>query len=495
MTFQPKSFKDNMSVKIATSTEFAPTKENVSLSPSIITGLVFGIDFFVLILCGVITFLYYPGWNIDRFPLYLTATVSNAVIIVIGFNFAGLYKIDSILYPSRQFTKLFFLSLLALLVLVNLGFALKISTSFSRVWVFCLFCSTLIFAYLSRLSTRKLLLHWVSEGRLIRNIAIVGAGEQGARLIDVIKKRQDSWVRIVGLFDDRSSRIPQQVSGHIISGDVNTLVATAQTQRIDDVLVALPWGAEKRVFSILGKLQVLPVDVRLSPDLVGLSFTNHEYSYYCGVPTLNVYDKPISDWDYVLKTIEDLVVSIAILIFISPLMLLIALLIKIDSPGPVLFRQKRYGFYNQLIEVYKFRTMYIDKQDNNASQLTKRNDPRVTKLGRFLRRTSLDELPQFFNVLKGDMSVVGPRPHATEAKAAGVLYQELINNYAIRHKVKPGITGWAQVSGWRGETDTEEKICKRVEHDIEYIDNWSILLDLKIILATVWVSLKGNNAY
>ena len=176
-------------------------------------------------------------------------------------------------------------------------------------------------------------------------------------------------------------------------------------------------------------------------------------------------------------------------------MAVIAVLIKLDSPGPVLFKQMRYGFNNKLIGVYKFRTMYADKSDQAAAKLTQRNDPRVTRVGAFLRRSSLDELPQLFNVLKGEMSVVGPRPHAVEAKAGGTLYEEVVDEYAVRHKVKPGITGWAQVNGWRGNTETEADLLGRVQHDLYYIDNWTILLDFIIILRTAWAVVKGENSY
>jgi exopolysaccharide biosynthesis polyprenyl glycosylphosphotransferase len=184
-----------------------------------------------------------------------------------------------------------------------------------------------------------------------------------------------------------------------------------------------------------------------------------------------------------------------ILTLISPLLLFIALLIRLDSPGPVLFRQKRYGLNNRLIEVLKFRTMYHEARDENAEQLTRRNDPRVTRVGAFLRRTSMDELPQFLNVLRGEMSIVGPRPHALAAKAGRLLYQDAVRYYDSRHRMKPGITGWAQVNGWRGETDTVEQIRKRVEHDLYYIENWSIRLDLKIIIRTVLGGFTGRHAY
>jgi exopolysaccharide biosynthesis polyprenyl glycosylphosphotransferase len=186
---------------------------------------------------------------------------------------------------------------------------------------------------------------------------------------------------------------------------------------------------------------------------------------------------------------------VLLLLFLAPLFLVVALAIKLDSPGPVFFRQKRYGFNNHLIGVYKFRSMRHDMRDEKAEKLVTKNDPRVTRLGAFLRKTSIDELPQLINVLLGEMSIVGPRPHALSAKAADRLYEEVVAEYAARHRVKPGITGWAQVMGWRGETDTIEKIQKRVEHDLYYIENWSLGFDLKILVLTVFALLKADNAY
>jgi exopolysaccharide biosynthesis polyprenyl glycosylphosphotransferase len=198
-----------------------------------------------------------------------------------------------------------------------------------------------------------------------------------------------------------------------------------------------------------------------------------------------VFDKPIQDWDVVLKWIFDRVVGTLALIALSPVLLATAIAVKLDSKGPVFFRQKRYGFNNELVEVFKFRSMYTDMGDATASKLVTKGDPRVTRVGRFIRKTSLDELPQLFNVVfKGNLSLVGPRPHAAHAKAADKLYDDVVDGYFARHKVKPGITGWAQINGWRGETDTPEKIQRRVEHDLYYIENWSILFDLYILAKT-----------
>jgi Undecaprenyl-phosphate glucose phosphotransferase len=257
----------------------------------------------------------------------------------------------------------------------------------------------------------------------------------------------------------------------------------------------LPLAADWRLARVVDKLRQLPIDVRLCPDQAGFRVRPHGVSQIDGMAMLNVLDRPLRDWHLVGKEIEDRVIAALALLVISPLLLLIALAIKLDSRGPVFFRQRRYGFNNQLIEIFKFRTMHHHARDPNAEQLTRRNDPRVTRVGAFLRRTSLDELPQFFNVLRGEMSVVGPRPHALAAKAGGLLYQDAVADYASRHRVKPGITGWAQVNGWRGETAQLEQIERRVQHDLYYIENWSILFDLRIILLTVIGGFTGRYAY
>jgi exopolysaccharide biosynthesis polyprenyl glycosylphosphotransferase len=210
---------------------------------------------------------------------------------------------------------------------------------------------------------------------------------------------------------------------------------------------------------------------------------------------LDVFDRPIADWDVVVKGVFDRVVGAVLLLMLSPVMLAVALAVKLTSPGPVFFRQKRHGFNNEVIEVYKFRSMYTDQCDHAANKIVTKGDPRVTPVGRFIRKSSLDELPQLINVVKGDLSLVGPRPHALQAKAANTLYDQVVDGYFARHKVKPGMTGWAQINGWRGETDTNEKIQRRVEHDLYYIENWSVFFDLQILAMTPLALFKTENAY
>jgi Undecaprenyl-phosphate glucose phosphotransferase len=304
-------------------------------------------------------------------------------------------------------------------------------------------------------------------------------------------------VRIVGLFDDRNDdRAPTTVAGRQKLGSVDDLVEFARRTRIDLVIFSLPISAEGRILQMLKKLWVLPVDIRLAAHSNTLRFRPRAYSYIGSVPVLDVYDKPITDWDVVTKMLFDRFIGSILLLLASPVMLLAAIAIKLDSRGPVFFKQKRYGFNNELIEVYKFRSMYVDKCDATASVLVSKGDARVTKVGAFLRRTSIDELPQLINVaVKGNLSLVGPRPHAVFAKAENRLYDEAVDGYFARHRVKPGITGWAQVSGWRGETDTHEKIQRRVEHDLYYIENWSVPFDLYILAKTPFAVFNARNAY
>ena len=219
------------------------------------------------------------------------------------------------------------------------------------------------------------------------------------------------------------------------------------------------------------------------------------YSYLGGVPLLDAFARPLSGWGGIVKEVFDRICAAILVVLLAPVFAAVAIMVRLDSPGPVLFRQPRYGFNNQMIEVLKFRSMYHGDTDRFAERLVTRNDARVTRVGRFIRRTSLDELPQLFNVLKGELSLVGPRPHALQARAADTLYEEVVEGYLARHRVKPGVTGWAQINGWRGETDTAQKVERRVEHDLYYIESWSLWLDIKILIRTPLALIVGDNAY
>ena len=349
----------------------------------------------------------------------------------------------------------------------------------------------------SRLLLGQRVRRWQRAGRIGEVAAVVGAGPVGQRLLRGLNASPNAGggPRIIGVYDDEARTLPRRCMGHAILGSVDDLVRDVRRYGIDTVIVALPLQAEHRLVDTLNRLTVVPVDVKLCPGEFGLRLGRVRASHLGDHTLLDVVERPLRDWQWIAKAIEDRVLGGPILLAIAPVMLAIALLIRLDSPGPVLFRQKRYGFNNELIEVLKFRTMYHELGDTRGEQLTRRDDPRITRVGAFLRRTSLDELPQFLNVVRGEMSIVGPRPHAVAAKAGPLLYQEAVKHYDARHRVKPGITGWAQVNGWRGETNTLEQIRKRVEHDLYYIDNWSLALDLRIIALTVLRGFSGRHVF
>ena len=333
-------------------------------------------------------------------------------------------------------------------------------------------------------------------GALVRRTVIVGGGRDAEDLIRELNADPENHLRILGVFDDRKGeRAAGDFGGVARLGTFEGLTDFCRQASVDLLIVTVPARAEERLMQILDKLFQLQVDVRISALNSKLRINSRAYSFIGRVPMLAAMDKPLGDWDHVLKNLEDRLIASFLLILASPIMAIVAIAIRLESDGPIFFRQKRYGFDNELIEVLKFRSMYVDVHDATASRLVTRDDPRVTRVGRLIRRASIDELPQLINVVQGQMSLVGPRPHATGARAERDLYENVVQGYFARHRMKPGVTGWAQINGWRGETDTHEKLVRRVEHDLYYIDHWSLLLDLYIIAATPVSLLSGKNAY
>src|SRR6185312_10896337 len=298
---------------------------------------------------------------------------------------------------------------------------------FSRVWAASWFSCGLVLLYIGRLVISSLVRHWTRQGRFVRRTIIVGGGDAGENLIHALESQRNSDLDIRGVFDDRGDeRSPSNVAGLPKLGTVDDLVEFARRTRIDLLLVSLPITAEERVLQMVRKLWVLPVDLRLAAHTSKLRFRPRAYSYIGNVPTLDVLDQPLRDWNFVAKWLFDHIVGGILLLCALPVLAICAIAIKLDSRGPVFFKQKRYGFNNELIEVYKLRSMYVDQADEKAVKLVTKDDPRVTRIGRFLRKTSLDELPQLINVaIKGNLSLVGPRPHALHAKAANQLYDEV----------------------------------------------------------------------
>src|SRR5581483_2061839 len=463
------------------------------MSPRVFAGLVRAGEFAVVSVLGYLIAHVYVA---DFFRQYAAALALAGLAAVAVFQGTGLYNTAAFSAAHRYLPRLLMGWTATVALLLASVFFLKIAPDFSRAWLALWYVSGAIALISYRAGVAALTRRGLAQGRLTRRAVVYGAGPACESLLAALDADPHSDIRVCGVFDDRGiDRTSRTVAGHPILGNLDALMAYCRRTPIDLLIVALPVSAETRVLQLIRKLWVLPVDIRLAAQASKLRFRPRAYSFAGAVPLIDLIDRPITDWDVVIKWLFDKTVAGLALLGLAPVMTLVALAIKLDSRGPVLFRQKRYGFNNELIEVFKFRSLLVEAADANAARLVTRSDPRVTRVGRFIRKTSLDELPQLFNVIRGELSLVGPRPHALQAKAANRLYHDVVDGYFARHKVKPGITGWAQINGWRGETDTPEKIQKRVEHDLYYIDNWSVLLDVYILLKTPFALIGGENAY
>ena len=473
--------------------EQRPARPAPFASPAMLVGLVRLADAGSILVLGFVAYMArHATWEVPA--RYWLAIVLCMLFASQAFQLGRLYDFRLLDSLTRQFGKLVAAWGSVFLALIALMFFSKTSEDFSRVWA-ALWLGGSFLAFVSiRIGVKLQMRHWRRQGRLSRVVAIVGAGDHARRLVEHLKRQpEDLGIRLIGLFDDRRTRVPVgEMEGLPILGGVEDLLRHARRERIDLAIVALPWQAEQRLLDIMGRLRQAPMDVVLCPDHIGFRLFERPVSHLAGLPMLAVYERPISGWSSIVKATEDRLLAALALLIAGPLMALVALAVKLDSAGPVLFRQPRYGFNNQVITVRKFRTMQHGIQAEATVPQATRADPRVTRLGRFLRRSSLDELPQLFNVLDGSMSLVGPRPHAVPHNEH---YAKLIAHYYARHRVKPGITGWAQVNGLRGETETPEKMERRVQYDLYYIEHWSLLLDLKILLLTLFVGLHNDNAY
>jgi putative colanic acid biosynthesis UDP-glucose lipid carrier transferase len=430
--------------------------------------------------------------DLDVPDLYVIAIIVAVVLTANYMQIAGLYVFDNLGKLAVQLGRLAVSWTAVVLTLIAFAYFTQTSIAFSRAFVLGWFALSFAGFILVRLLLLLQIDRWRQRGRLSHRVAVIGAGEVGQHLVRQMLAGGDAQYRIVGIFDDRRAGIPADIEGIRVLGNTDDLLAYVRQHPIDEIIVALPWRATSNIEDLVKKLKVVPVNVRLCPDYVGWSLPALGFIPVAGIPMLGILERPLSGWNIVLKEVEDRVLGFILTVLCLPLLALIAIAVKLDSPGPVLFLQKRYGFNNNPITVFKFRSMYHEPKDESVVPQARRNDPRVTRVGAFLRKTSLDELPQLFNVLRGEMSLVGPRPHAV---AHNEQYAKIVDDYLGRHRVKPGITGWAQVNGLRGETDTLDKMRQRVQHDLYYIDNWSIWFDLKIILLTPFVALTHRNAY
>jgi len=472
-----------------------PDKTGMPLD--VVVWTVRAIEFGVVIASGLLAInLFLEIRNAEQVTQYHRVVAMTALSFAVLAETVGCYDIDAQFSLRRAWQRVATSWLATALFMLTLGFLLKASDQVSRAWVIGWFVS----GGATLLATRGLMTVWVRRlkrrGTFDQRVAIFGAGSQGARLAQYVQAHDKLTISLVGFYDDRrDGRVPKVAAGIPVLGNLEALVRRIRKGDIDQVIVALPWSADVRLQQIVSQLALTPVRIRLAPDLASFAFASRPVVLLGEMPVMTLFERPISGLDAWAKIVEDRILGGIALLLAVPLLLLVAVAIRLDSPGPILFRQPREGFNNRPFHVYKFRSMYHNRSETEEIQQASRGDPRVTRVGRIIRALSIDELPQLLNVLQGTMSLVGPRPHAASTRAGGKLFSDVVLSYAARHKVKPGITGWAQVCGWRGETDTEDKLVKRFEHDLYYIENWSIWFDLYIMLRTGVALVVPRNAF
>ena len=426
------------------------------------------------------------GMPIER---YVGVVILIFLTTMVCFPAVGLYRswrMGSALSETNQIV----LGCICVYVfLLSTGYILKVSHMFPRRVVLTWAIAWPILTGIERLVIRSVLRRQRKAGRNIRRAVIAGAGRQGERLVKGIGKHPWSGIQIIGLFDDE---VNKRLNEYSILGTLEDLPGYVIEHRVDVVYLALPMKAEAKIHWLLKELSDTTVSVFFVPDIYFFDiFLGGSLVVFDNIPLIALRESPLHGINALLKRLMDITLAGVILILVSPLMLIISIGIKLTSSGSILFKQWRYGIDGQAIKVYKFRTMTVCEDGYSFKQAT-RCDPRVTRFGSFLRRASFDELPQFINVLQGRMSIVGPRPHPV---AMNEEYRKLVPGYMLRHKVKPGVTGLAQVNGWRGETDSLEKMVRRVECDLEYVSKWSLLLDFRIIALTILNGAWRTNAH
>jgi polysaccharide biosynthesis protein PslA len=483
--------------RIASQQEFAESaRRHVSLE--IVAGVVQFLDFCAIPLAGWMAWYFYNTRIVgeagpqDRYTL---TAILGAILFALNMRLSGGYLPDRLELLGWQVGRVASSWAGSLTMLLTIAYLGKAAAFYSRGWALGWTLLSLGTLVLIRLGLVTLLRQWSRQGRLARVVAVVGTGDAGEQVVAKLQAASREQIAIAGIFDDRRTRVPTGIAGHTIAGTTDHLIALARRQEIDEIIIALPLSATERIGQLVTKLRSLPIDLRLSIDPVAGDFPMIGIGQIAGVPVIEIADRPLKHWSGVAKSVEDKMLGMLLLVLFAPVMAVIALAIRLDSPGPVLFLQERYGFNNRPLRLYKFRTMRADAADPSGGQRTVRNDPRLTRIGRVLRSFSLDELPQLLNVVLGDMSLVGPRPHAPAMQAGDRLYHDAVDDYFRRHRVRPGITGWAQVNGSRGEIDSLETARRRVAYDLYYIENWSLLLDLKILLKTLPVVLSRQGAY
>ncbi len=442
-------------------------------------------DWFGVTVLGI---LIAPHFARSDSPLTHTLGIVLAATVLVNFlHIARAYSVRSVLRLRVQLASVSIAWLGAHASLLAISYGLDRSDEFVADWAILWFAAGWLYLAATRCGAALQLSRWRREGRLARNIAILGSGPAALALAQRLRANRDEG-NVIGVFID--GRVPSGIDD--VAGDGDLLASLANAGQVDEVILAFPRRSPAILDRAMARFCASQVEVRIALGISGTGYPPGGLSLISGIPTLTVQRRPLTGWGAPLKRTEDMLLALLLLVILAPVFLIIALVIKLDSRGPVFFRQERYGFNNQRIVIYKFRSMLHEVRPDPSVPQASRDDPRVTRVGAILRRTSLDELPQLINVLAGDMSLIGPRPHAT---AHNEKYAHLINGYLGRHRMKPGMTGWAQVNGCRGETQAVDQMRRRLELDLYYIANWSLLLDLRILVTTIPAVIRGTNAY
>lgn len=425
--------------------------------------------------------------GIPFFNDYLIFLVFIIIVFSLCLIGSGLYK------PMRGKSKFYELTNIikatsfSIIILTAVTFFYR-EYSYSRIVMVYFWILSTITISLSHFFIRKTLKYFREKGYNLRHVLIVGAGELATNLAEKFDLHPEIGFNTVGFLTDHPDKVGKSISGKKILGQLEDVQKIVKEHKIDQLFIALPRHAHERLDKVISCLGEEFVDIKVVPDLLQFMRLNPGIEVLDGLPIVNLSEGPLYGWNNFLKRLTDTIISLALLIIASPFMISIAIAIKLTSKGPVFYKQERMGLNGRHFLIEKFRTMYMDAEAKTGAVWAKKDDPRRTPIGLFLRKTSLDELPQFFNVLKGDMSIVGPRP---ERPVFVNDFKKSVYQYMLRHKMKAGMTGWAQVNGWRGNTSLE----KRIEYDLYYIENWSLLFDMKIIWLTIWKGLINRNAY
>lgn len=473
-----------------------PQTRKSKITPDWFPGIAFFIDSFILIMSGISAYATSDTWLASRLWVCLALSSAFALSIAAAINLAGGYKLETIRSPIRRVARLLFPSLAAFSIVAFLIYSLLSPVYWTVTWLFTVGAAATVGILLGRGALLVLLFAGCRAGWIKRRVAVLGLTGQGKRVQDQLLRDPFQMNDVVGVFHANDHELSSSSARPCLSsGGLEALISKARANEIDDIIVALEWDDHAELSKILDAISACPVRVHLGESPAAPKLTNRESSEISqDIRTFTFARHHFTAWHRILKAFEDRILALILIVILAPVLLIVSIAIRLDSRGPVIYRQPRYGFNNQIFDVFKFRSMTHNAERSVAEGLQQatKDDPRITRVGAFIRRTSIDELPQLFNVLGGSMSLVGPRPHSVEHNEE---YGKRINRYFARHKVKPGITGLAQVNGLRGRTDTLEKMEYRVKYDLYYVENWSILMDLEILALTAVFGFVGSNAF